>query len=192
MYRKNVVIVVFDQEKNLCLVGNRAGFKDAWQFPQGGVDLGESFLEAAKRELYEEMGISYYSKAQTFDDWVQNKERNLTCSKYANLGEFQEEFDPELYSKKNDKDLFWSSKPNVELIKAAGPYRYDYPSHVKRKEVGQEQIWVLAIKNAAVLAIKLNSEFSAYTWLSPAQIAEKIVDFKQKVYENALSDLGLI
>ena len=30
---------------------------DRWQFPQGGIDLGESPLNAAKRELYEEVGI---------------------------------------------------------------------------------------------------------------------------------------
>ena len=30
---------------------------DSWQFPQGGIDFGESPLKAAKRELHEEVGI---------------------------------------------------------------------------------------------------------------------------------------
>ena len=32
--------------------------KSLWQCPQGGIDKGEDFLVAAKRELYEEMGIT--------------------------------------------------------------------------------------------------------------------------------------
>jgi 8-oxo-dGTP pyrophosphatase MutT (NUDIX family) len=32
--------------------------KSLWQCPQGGIDKGEDFLVAAKRELYEETGIT--------------------------------------------------------------------------------------------------------------------------------------
>ena len=39
------------------LIGERLGpLRDAWQMPQGGIDPGESPLEAACRELLEEIG----------------------------------------------------------------------------------------------------------------------------------------
>jgi len=39
------------------LIGERAGpLPDAWQMPQGGIDAGETPLEAAWRELVEEVG----------------------------------------------------------------------------------------------------------------------------------------
>ena len=36
----------------------RRDIPDAWQFPQGGVDEGETPLEAVKREILEETGIT--------------------------------------------------------------------------------------------------------------------------------------
>lgn len=55
-YRPNVGIVVFNAQ-GLVLVGERLDNQGAWQYPQGGVDTGEDFDAAARRELYEETGI---------------------------------------------------------------------------------------------------------------------------------------
>ena len=54
-YRKNVGLIVLNK-KNKLLVCRRKG-KKTWQFPQGGIDAGESNIKAAYRELYEEVGI---------------------------------------------------------------------------------------------------------------------------------------
>jgi len=43
-------------ERKEYLIVRKPRKNHAWQFPQGGVDAGESFLEAAKRELAEECG----------------------------------------------------------------------------------------------------------------------------------------
>lgn len=69
MYNPNVAIVVYDEIKGLCLAGNRANKQHAWQFPQGGIEAGESIIEAAKRELFEEMGLkAMHSLHKTADD----------------------------------------------------------------------------------------------------------------------------
>ena len=55
--RNGVGIVVLNKE-NKVFVGKRIDNpKDFWQMPQGGVDEGENFLNAAYRELEEETGI---------------------------------------------------------------------------------------------------------------------------------------
>ena len=55
--RLGVGIIVLNKN-NLVFVGKRKDNPiDKWQMPQGGVDKGENFVEAMKRELYEETSI---------------------------------------------------------------------------------------------------------------------------------------
>lgn len=57
----------------LVFIGRRAGVDDAataWQLPQGGIDRGESPLDAARRELYEETSITSVTLAGEHPDWL--------------------------------------------------------------------------------------------------------------------------
>ena len=54
-YRKNVGLIVLNQENQLLVC--RRKDQQTWQFPQGGIDAGESPRAAAHRELFEEVGI---------------------------------------------------------------------------------------------------------------------------------------
>ena len=54
-YRKGVGIIIVNSDLQFFL-GKRIG-ADAWQFPQGGIDEGETPEEALYRELYEETGL---------------------------------------------------------------------------------------------------------------------------------------
>jgi putative (di)nucleoside polyphosphate hydrolase len=56
-FRANVVAVVTN-EKGRLLAFERSDFAGQWQLPQGGVDVGETPVEAAWRELHEETGLS--------------------------------------------------------------------------------------------------------------------------------------
>ena len=56
-YRRNVGLMLIAPDRRI-FVGRRIKQPDAWQMPQGGIDDGESPVEAACRELWEEVGTT--------------------------------------------------------------------------------------------------------------------------------------
>jgi len=56
-YRRNVGLMLIAPDRRV-FVGCRTNQPDAWQMPQGGIDDGESAIEAACRELHEEVGTT--------------------------------------------------------------------------------------------------------------------------------------
>lgn len=55
-YRPNVAALIVNSDGNL-LICERWSVPGAWQFPQGGVDTGESLEQALYREVREEVGL---------------------------------------------------------------------------------------------------------------------------------------
>ncbi len=55
-YRKGVGMIIVNNDGKFFL-GKRIG-AEAWQFPQGGIDAGESVEQALYRELHEETGLT--------------------------------------------------------------------------------------------------------------------------------------
>jgi putative (di)nucleoside polyphosphate hydrolase len=51
-------------------VGRRTNQPEAWQMPQGGVDKGESLVEAACRELVEEVGTAHALLLRQSSRWI--------------------------------------------------------------------------------------------------------------------------
>ena len=70
-YRPNVGVVLFNRQGRVWL-GRRVRTPGPvnWQFPQGGVDLGENLEAAARRELREETGVVSASIMARTPDWI--------------------------------------------------------------------------------------------------------------------------
>lgn len=58
VFRPNAAIVVFRADKKVLICERIRGTDHRWQFPQGGIDTGETPEEAAVRELREETSIT--------------------------------------------------------------------------------------------------------------------------------------
>jgi len=69
--RVGVGIILLNDQNNI-LVGKRIDNpKNFWQMPQGGVNKNEDFLNAAKRELEEEMGVKSTELIKELDGWLE-------------------------------------------------------------------------------------------------------------------------
>ena len=54
-FRANVGIVIFNKDGKVFFAKRK--YQSGWQFPQGGMDLGETPEQAMFRELHEEVGL---------------------------------------------------------------------------------------------------------------------------------------
>ena len=55
--RNGVGAIILNRENKVFVGKRKDNPVDKWQMPQGGVEIGESYLSAMKRELYEETSI---------------------------------------------------------------------------------------------------------------------------------------
>lgn len=72
-YRPNVAAIVLSAkypEKCEVFIASRTDVDNAWQFPQGGIDDGESPRQALYRELEEEIGTREIEIIAEYPQWV--------------------------------------------------------------------------------------------------------------------------
>ena len=72
-YRPNVAAVILSSkypDKCEFFIAQRSDIKNAWQFPQGGIDEGESPVEALHRELLEEIGSDEVELLGEYPEWI--------------------------------------------------------------------------------------------------------------------------
>lgn len=72
-YRPNVAIIVLSPTYPFeckLLIAQRSDIKGVWQFPQGGIDEGESPEDAMFRELKEEIGTNEVEIISQYPQWL--------------------------------------------------------------------------------------------------------------------------
>ncbi len=72
-YRPNVCAIILSSkypESKEIFIAERSDLKGVWQFPQGGIDRGESAKEALYRELKEEIGTDDIKIIAEYPEWI--------------------------------------------------------------------------------------------------------------------------
>lgn len=72
-YRPNVAAIIVSSdypETKKVFIAERNDLDGVWQFPQGGIDEGESSEEALFRELKEEIGTKKVEIIAEYPDWI--------------------------------------------------------------------------------------------------------------------------
>ena len=88
-YRLNVGLIVVNDIGKLLLCKRKDS--ENWQFPQGGIDLGEKPEAAALRELYEEVGIdrSDVQEITSSEGWYKYDLPEASIQKYLFKNKFK-------------------------------------------------------------------------------------------------------
>ena len=72
-YRPNVAAIILSSDypdKKRVMLAERSDIDGVWQFPQGGIDRGETPDEALFRELEEEIGTDKVDIIAEYPDWI--------------------------------------------------------------------------------------------------------------------------
>ncbi len=127
-YRLNVGIVIFNDKGKLLLCKRKN--IDSWQFPQGGIDEGESPIKASKRELFEEVGIKSNDTKllSSTRNWIKydipKEKRKSHFLKKEFKGQKQKWF---MFKLLKDIDISFENDPDNEFIDYKWvPYWYPY------------------------------------------------------------------
>ncbi len=95
-YRPNVAAIVLSSKypyEVKIFIAKRNDVKDSWQFPQGGIDDGETPKTALFRELKEEIGTNKFEIIAEYPKWVSYDFPNIIAKKmYPFDGQIQKYF----------------------------------------------------------------------------------------------------
>ncbi|MEX0849785.1 MAG: NUDIX hydrolase [Candidatus Dependentiae bacterium] len=83
--RLGVYAVITNQNNEILLTKTQSGSKVIYNFPGGGIDSGESFAQALKRECLEELGINITISKRIFSSQNLYPHKDFPYSRMFNL-----------------------------------------------------------------------------------------------------------
>lgn len=107
-YRLNAGIVVFREDGKVLLCKRLESYEKNWQFPQGGIDKGETAEHAALRELEEETSIVSVKKIAEYPQTIKYDFPDYVKAKNQQRGIFndgQEQYWFLLFFEGNDNEI---------------------------------------------------------------------------------------
>ena len=141
LYRPNVAAIL-QNAKGKILVCERLKPDGAWQFPQGGVDKGESHLEALYRELEEEIGVKpdLYEVTEERGGYRYDfADGRLKFGKYG--GQEQTYYLCQFTGKKGDIEID-TDHPEFQDMKWIRPEEFDIKAVPKFKRAVYRQVFI--------------------------------------------------
>lgn len=157
-YRPNVGIVICNGFGQI-LWARRYG-QNSWQFPQGGINQGETPEQAMYRELFEEVGLkkSDVRILATSKNWLRYKlpKRMVRWDSLPLcIGQKQKWFLLELVSDESAIDMIWSPKPEFDGWKWVS---YWYP--IRQVVTFKRDVYRRALKEFSQIVIERQSNKS--------------------------------
>jgi len=116
IFRPNVCVLVYNAKGQLFL-GERLGQRGHWQFPQGGVEAGETLKENVIRELREEIGVRKRALGSIKKLRARHRYRWSKVPEFARgkwVGQAQTFWIVEFVGKDSDIDLAASREPEFQ------------------------------------------------------------------------------
>ncbi len=120
IHRIAVIYVV--NEKGEILVNERAEDGHLDHSSAGHVDVGESYLKAAKRELEEELGISRARLKECGLTWAQDRNKNSKNKHMMKI--FMCKATPVRLKKDEVKSVFWMNAKTIQTDMKIHPQKY--------------------------------------------------------------------
>lgn len=116
------MIMVYDKNTNRAVVQQRVKYWKGITFPGGHVEKGESFIDSAKREVFEETGLKVDNlKLCGIIDWCHRK----SGKRYMVILYKTDTYSGELIEETEEGKVFWADIDEISKMELP-PYFDDY------------------------------------------------------------------
>lgn len=136
--RLTSMCMILDVETNRVLVQDRALYWKGISFPAGGVEEGESLVEAAIREVKEETGLTVWNLKPC---GIVHYYNDITGDRHLVFHYKTSDFSGELLSETEEGRVFWVDVEKLPKLNLAGDFIDRLPMFFEEKYIERFQLW---------------------------------------------------